>query len=62
MIDVAEVILPEEYERNFDAVKQITQRFSTALESLIRKAPEQYFWVHRRWKSQPQARKSKKAA
>ncbi len=62
VIDLADVILPEDYERSFDAVKQITQRFSTALESLIRKAPEQYFWVHRRWKSQPQARKSKKAA
>ena len=23
------------------------------LERAIRRAPEQYFWVHRRWKSQP---------
>jgi len=62
VVDVAEVILPEDYERSPDAVKQITQRFTTALEGLVRKAPEQYFWLHRRWKHQPQVRKSKKTA
>jgi KDO2-lipid IV(A) lauroyltransferase len=24
--------------------------------------PEQYFWLHRRWKHQPKARKAKEAA
>lgn len=36
-----------------DAIPQLTQRFTSALESLILRAPEQYFWVHRRWKTKP---------
>lgn len=42
-----------------DGVRRITQEFTTALESLIRRAPEQYFWVHRRWKTPPRAPKSR---
>ena len=57
-----EVILPEEYDGRPDAMRAITQRFTTALERLVRLAPEQYFWLHRRWKHQPQQRKGKKAA
>jgi KDO2-lipid IV(A) lauroyltransferase len=57
-----ELILPEEYEGKPDAVRAITQRFTTALERVIRTAPEQYFWLHRRWKHQPAKRKNKQAA
>jgi KDO2-lipid IV(A) lauroyltransferase len=57
-----ETILPEEYAGRPDAIKAITQRFTTALERIIRRAPEQYFWLHRRWKHQPPVRKAKKAA
>ena len=35
------------------AIPELTQQYSAALERAIRRAPEQYFWVHRRWKSQP---------
>src|SRR5262249_6691705 len=55
---VADVIFPEEYEGRTNAVKELTQRFSTALEGLIRRHPEQYFWLHRRWKHQPARRKT----
>lgn len=34
-------------------VTRITAAYSRALEARIREAPEQYFWLHRRWKSQP---------
>ncbi len=43
-----------------DAIRQITQAYTTALEQLIRRAPEQYFWVHRRWKSEPRRRRQTK--
>jgi KDO2-lipid IV(A) lauroyltransferase len=61
-IQVSDAILPEEYEGRPDAVRSMTQRFTTALEGLIRTAPDQYFWLHRRWKHQPKALKSNKAA
>ena len=50
---VEDVIYPEEYADRPDAVKAITQRFTTALENMVRQYPEQYFWLHRRWKHQP---------
>ena len=34
-----------------DTVESITQRYTTAMENIIRKYPEQYFWMHRRWKT-----------
>ena len=57
-----DVIYPEDYEKSPDAVRAITQRFTAGLETLIRKAPEQYFWLHRRWKHAPPVRGKKKAA
>ncbi len=57
-----DVIRPEEYAGKPDAVRRITERFTAALERLVRRFPTQYFWLHRRWKHQPQPRKGKKAA
>lgn len=62
LLDIVDIIRPEEYDADPQAVKKITQRFTTGLETLVRKAPEQYFWVHRRWKHQPLPPRSKKAA
>lgn len=53
---VGDLIWPEEYQGRPDAVKAMTQRFTAALERLIRRSPEQYFWLHRRWKHQPAAK------
>jgi Kdo2-lipid IVA lauroyltransferase/acyltransferase len=50
-----DVIDPLEYD-SADALRQITQRYTAALERVVRRAPEQYFWVHRRWKSVPKSR------
>ena len=62
LIETGDIILPEDYASDPSAVKNITQRFTSAFEALVRKSPEQYFWLHRRWKHQPAPRKSKKAA
>jgi KDO2-lipid IV(A) lauroyltransferase len=56
-----DVILPEEYANHPDAPRAITQRYTEALERLIRRHPEQYFWLHRRWKSQPKVRQKQAA-
>jgi len=35
-------------------LKAITARYTNAIENHIRRSPEQWFWLHRRWKNQPQ--------
>jgi len=40
--------LPEDPE---EKITEITQRYTTLLESYIRKYPDHYFWFHKRWKS-----------
>jgi KDO2-lipid IV(A) lauroyltransferase len=55
---IEETIKPEEFEGQANPVQAITQRFTSALERVIQTAPEQYFWLHRRWKHQP--RKSRR--
>ncbi|MFC1540882.1 lysophospholipid acyltransferase family protein [Candidatus Latescibacterota bacterium] len=34
-----------------DTIETVTQRFTTYIEEVIRVNPEQYFWMHRRWKT-----------
>ena len=33
--------------------QEITQKITSALETVIRQYPEQYFWMHRRWSARP---------
>ena len=61
-VTTADIIYPEHFDNTPEAVRAITQRFTADLERLIRRAPDQYFWVHRRWKHQPQPRGKRKAA
>lgn len=64
-IGCEEVIDPQTFEYNRDTVAEITQCYTAALERAVRRAPAQYFWVHRRWKTQPEEvrklRRGKKA-
>ncbi len=53
---VEECLDPREYIGRPDAVPALTQRYTSALERIIRRHPEQYFWMHRRWKHQPVVR------
>lgn len=52
-VGTEEVILPEELTGGADDVRLVTQRFTAALERVIRRSPEQYLWLHRRWKHRP---------
>lgn len=54
-IEVDRIIDPLEWEQRDDALRWITTQFAAAMESAIRRHPEQYLWVHKRWKSQPRA-------
>lgn len=51
-----DLIEPSEWAGRPDEVAWITQRFTTALERMVRRDPDQYLWLHRRWKHQPQPR------
>jgi len=52
-IAVERIIQPEEWDTREDPLRWITQTFTRALEEAIRRWPEQYLWVHRRWKHRP---------
>ena len=54
---IEDVIDSQDYAgRRGEAVKAITVRFTQAIERMVRLYPEQYFWLHRRWKNQPPAK------
>lgn len=36
-----------------EAIRDIIEKYTRILEDVIRKYPGQYFWFHRRWKTQP---------
>jgi len=52
-VAVEDVIGPADWQDQPDPVFYITARYNRAIESMVRRAPEQYLWVHRRWKSRP---------
>lgn len=47
------IIHPHEWADKDDPLRYITQAYCSAMEEVIRKAPEQYLWAHRRWKHRP---------
>ena len=53
LVDVAD---PREAGDEAASVRQLTQWYTRRLEEVIRQTPEQYWWLHRRWKEPPPAR------
>ena len=53
-LEIVDRINPEDWDAMEDPLFYITARFNHGIETAIRLAPEQYLWVHRRWKSRPQ--------
>ena len=49
---------PKTMGTDLQSVPALTSWYNKALESVIRVAPDQYWWVHRRWKGEPPRRKS----
>ncbi len=50
-----EPIMPPESPEDIDrAVQEMMQAFTRQLAAAIRRFPEQYFWLHRRWKTRPE--------
>lgn len=59
-IEIEDRIDPEEWEGQPDPLFYITARYRRAIEQSVRKAPEQYLWMHRIWKSRPLHERSDK--
>lgn len=53
-ISVTDYIEPDDWCDQADPLFYITARYNRAIEQMIRIAPEQYLWLHRRWKTRPQ--------
>lgn len=53
-ICVPRIIRPEEWESRDKPMHWLTQEYTSELERMVRRCPEQYAWMHRRWKHRPQ--------
>jgi Kdo2-lipid IVA lauroyltransferase/acyltransferase len=53
---------PQDVGNSVGTVRDLTQWYTTRLEELIRRAPDQYWWLHRRWKDTREKKPAKKAA
>jgi KDO2-lipid IV(A) lauroyltransferase len=56
------MIDPRETANDVGTVRELTQWYTTRLEELIRLAPDQYWWLHRRWKDTREKKREKQAA
>jgi KDO2-lipid IV(A) lauroyltransferase len=56
-----DIIEPSDLKGTPDDARILTQRYTSALERLIRQDPTQYLWLHRRWKNQPKVKAPKEA-
>ena len=43
----------DDLENSLEGVRQLTERHTKLLEEFIRKTPEQWAWMHKRWKHKP---------
>jgi len=48
---VSEPIMPREYRSEKQEIERLTAEMNHAMERVIKKYPEQYLWIHRRWKT-----------
>jgi KDO2-lipid IV(A) lauroyltransferase len=50
------ILPPIEARRSADrgeALRRYTQEFTTIFESMVRRYPDHWNWIHRRWKTRP---------
>jgi KDO2-lipid IV(A) lauroyltransferase len=52
-LGVERVIEPHEWQGREDAITWVTQQYTSAIEAIVLRCPEQYLWTHRRWKTRP---------
>jgi KDO2-lipid IV(A) lauroyltransferase len=60
-LGLADIADPQALPAGCADVKTLTQWYNRVLEDEIRKAPDQYWWLHRRWRDPPKRKKEKAA-
>jgi Kdo2-lipid IVA lauroyltransferase/acyltransferase len=48
-----DIIYPDDWKSQDQPLHYITQRYTKAIEDMVRVDPTQYLWAHRRWKTRP---------
>ena len=61
-LSVLGVADPVEGGEHLSSISALTRWYNQCLETIIRIFPEQYWWVHRRWREPPPQRRSSRAA
>jgi KDO2-lipid IV(A) lauroyltransferase len=56
-MEIGGVVDPGNLDFPWGSVPLLTQWYTKTLEDLVRRTPDQYWWVHRRWKGDPSDRK-----
>lgn len=51
--EIVDAFGPEEWNRYPDPLFYLTARYRRAMETMIRRAPDQYLWMHRVWRARP---------
>jgi len=62
LLGAEEMVDPRHLAPELRSVPALTQWYTDHLEAIIRRAPEQYWWVHRRWKGDPPRKSRRRAA
>ena len=51
---LSDPILPDAFRDHADPVRALTQAYTSRFEEFVRAHPEQWFWVHDRWRTAPE--------
>ena len=62
MLGLVDILDPRDKNPAADSVSKLTQWYTSHLEHVIRDAPDQYWWVHRRWKDAPRRQSARPQA
>ena len=52
-LGMTDIIYPDQWANQPDPLYYVTSRYMRAIEEMVKICPNQYLWMHRRWKSRP---------
>jgi KDO2-lipid IV(A) lauroyltransferase len=53
LLEISPALYPDQFPTGAEGAVAITRAYTQILENWIRRRPEQWFWLHRRWKTRP---------